>query len=254
MAERFHVPDLQAAPGGLVELDSAESHHALRVMRMRVGDAIRVFGGGREFEGVIEEADKKRVAVRVGTAIVPPAQAIIEITCVLPWLRGGKSESLVQKLTELGVDALLFYSARRETAHSESAREERLHRVAVDAAKQCERADVPRIVCGGESLSLVVERISIPCEWIILLVERSGGSAPILSDWMRKLARNVDAARATTRERMAIISGPEGGFDPEEIEQLRERVTAVSLGQRILRAETAPVAAVCVALAAGGDL
>jgi len=162
----------------------------------------------------------------------------------LPWIKGGKTEFLVQKLTELGAAGVMVYHARREVARGDDSKIERLARVAIEACKQCERVDVPQI-SSAASLEAAVRRYEqqVPGGFKWLLHERQG----------QRLLSQAFAAAAQPIASVFIASGPEGGFHPEEIEPVADAMEFISLGPRILRAETAPLAAAAAVLALSGN-
>lgn len=256
MAERFHVPAALFATNAIVDLGDEESHHLLRVMRARVGHELRVFAAGREFEAVLHEVHGRRATVLLGREITPPAGPAFRMTFVLPWLKGGRTESVIQKLTELGAAGFVVFAARREVARPDADKLDRLMRTAVEACKQCERADPPTVELAG-GLAEGLEFRDVTRERRLVLAEREP-SGLLLS---RALSRLTDERSAGepgdgvfAGGDVLIASGPEGGFHPDELAAVDNLALRVSLGPRILRAETAPVAAAAVILAAGGDL
>lgn len=257
MAERFHCPDTPLALGALIELGEDESHHLLRVMRARTGQPLRVFSAGREFAAVLDHVNGRRAVARLESEITPPPPPAFHMTFALPWLKGGRTEILIQKLTELGAASFVIFAARREVARPEASKLDRLGRTAVEACKQCERADPPAVTLAA-GLREALEAFPCGPERRLVLAERRHPEGRLLSQALAALAdpaAPVSAADAPgARGRLLVASGPEGGFHPEEMALAESLATPVSLGPRILRAETAPLAAAAAILAAGGDL
>ncbi len=256
MADRFHVPAAQLASDTIIDLGDEESHHLLRVMRARVGHELRVFAAGREFEAVLHEVRDRRATVLLGRQITPPARPVFRMTFVLPWLKGGRTESVIQKLTELGAAGFVVFAARREVARPDVDKLDRLMRTAVEACKQCERADPPSVeLAGGLAEGLGCRDVTR--ERRLVLAEREP-SGMLLSQALSRLTAGRSPGEPGggigQGGDVLIASGPEGGFHPDELTAVDGLALRVSLGPRILRAETAPVAAAAVILAAGGDL
>ena len=244
MADRFHAELSSAAPGALVSLDRAESHHLVRVMRAGDGSRLRVFGGGREFEAVLRRADPAGAGVELleeRPALQPPR---MRCSAAIPWLKSGNTDFLVEKLCELGVAGIVVFRSRREVAHGDEARLAKLGRTALEACKQCGRADVPPVT-GADSLQAAVAVSGVPASRALVMYEQSTGTL---------LSCAVTRAGDPAVSPWLLASGPEGGFHADEIAAVADSATVVTLGPRILRAETAPLAAVSAMLALGGDL
>ena len=239
---RFHVPG--AAPGARLALPEHSAHHAREVLRLRSGAPVRVFdGAGAEFEARLDEVTRRSVFACLGGAIAPRAESPLRLVLAVSPLKGDRMELVVQKATELGVAGIWPVVTFRTDAAARPAlrgsRGERWERVAAGAAEQCGRAVVPE-VAPTTTLDELVAR-TFDGQRVVLL--ETPGHAPLTS-----LA--VDPPRP-----LLLLVGPAGGFEPGEAEALRAAgFTAASLGPRILRAETAAVAAVAIAQALWGDL
>lgn len=237
---RFHVPT--AAPGARIVLPDHAAHHAREVLRLRSGSAVQVFdGNGNEFAGVLDEVSRARVSARLGPAIEPRAESPLRLVLALSPLKGDRMELAIQKATELGVAEIWPVVTIRTDAVARPAlqgsRQERWEKVASGAAEQCGRSVVPTIA-PTVSLETLCTRPFVG-ERLVLLEEGA-------ETGLRSVARK-DAAM--------VLVGPAGGWDPTEASRLRAAgFLAVSLGPRILRAETAAVTAVAVLQALWGDL
>jgi 16S rRNA (uracil1498-N3)-methyltransferase len=246
MSNRFHTEQELPATGESLLLDPDESHHLLKVMRIRTGTRIRVFGLGREAWATVIGSAGKTAEVRIDECCHPPAPPRLGFHAVIPWLRGGKTEWAAQKLTELGVRSTRLYHARREVVHGSKDKLDRMRRVVIDACKQCERADVPAVT-EADSVGEAVSAGWPNSSFRVLLHERSGGR--LLGDALRQL----QSAGGFPGD-IVCASGPEGGFDPAELEFGGAPPEFVSLGPRILRADTAPLVAMSIALTVGNEL
>ena len=239
---RFHVP--RAAPGARVGLPEHAAHHAREVLRLRAGAPVQVFDGeGREYEAVLDEVSRRTVSLRLGRATAPRPESPLHLVLAVSPLKGDRMELVVQKATELGVAEIWPVVTFRTDAAARPAlqgsRGERWERVASGAAEQCGRAVVPH-VAPTTTLEGVLAR---PFEGRRVVLLETPGQPPLAS------------LRLDPASPLLLLVGPAGGFETTEAEQLRAAgFDAVSLGPRVLRAETAAVAAVAVAQALWGDL
>lgn len=247
MTQRYYIGKGEHAVGEIVELVPDEAHHLRRVMRAREGEHVKVFACGREFEAVVScLRPRVRLILLREVEPVPPPQ--LRLHQAIPWLRGGRTDELVQELTQLGVETIVVYRARRCVGLGDESKVARLQRLAIETCKQCERADVPEILC-AESTGSAIEMLRERAAEVVVLGERV--AQPRLSQVVREiLARS--SAEGDPRPTLGIISGPEGGF--EENEWAIANVRVASLGERIFRADFAPIAGAIVALAGAGDL
>ena len=239
---RFHVPG--AAPGARVVLPEHAGHHAREVLRLRPGAPVRVFdGAGAEFEAVLDEVSRRTVSARLGRPAEPRAESSLRLVLAAAVLKGDRMEAVVQKATELGVweiwPVVTFRTDAAARPALQGTRAERWERVASGAAEQCGRAVVPHVAPTTTLEGLLARPFDGPRA---VLLETTGHPAlPSLP---------VDPVSP-----LLVLVGPAGGFEPAEAERLRAAgVLFASLGPRILRAETAAVAAVAIAQATWGDL
>ena len=239
---RFHVPG--AAPGARLVLPEHSAHHAREVLRLRSGASVRVFdGAGAEFEAHLDEVSRRTVTARLGARLAPRGESPLRLVLAVSPLKGDRMELVVQKATELGVAGIWPVVTFRTDAAARPAlqgsRGERWERVASGAAEQCGRAVVPE-VAPTTTLEGLVAR-GFDGQRVVLL--ETPGHAALAS-------LRVDPSRA-----LLLLVGPAGGFEPGEAQVLRAAgFAAASLGPRVLRAETASVAAVAVSQALWGDL
>jgi len=239
---RFHVP--RAAPGAHVELPEHAAHHAREVLRLRAGAAVRVFdGAGHEWDAVLDQVTRRTVSARMLHAVAARPESPLRLVLAMAVLKGDRMELVLQKATELGVAEVWPVVTFRTDAAARPAlhgsRSERWERVAAGAAEQCGRAHVPH-VAPTVTLRALLDR---PFDGRRVALLETPGHAPLAS-----LA--LDA-----RTPLLLLVGPAGGFEPAEAAQLAAAsFLAASLGPRILRAETAAVAAVAIAQSRWGDL
>lgn len=247
IADRFTADVSDASPGSLITLDSTQSHHLLRVLRAEVGCPLTVFGGGREFSARLSIHEGDHAIVELLNETPPSPMPVLKITSALPWLKGGRTEFLVQKLTELGVAKAIIYMSENEVAHGDASKLARLKTVARESCKQCRRG-IELDISFQPSLRHAVESCRLPSGQSLVLFEREQ-SVQFTSALESAGIRNNEKSQPP----ILIASGPEGGFSDKEIETVAGCAVTVSLGSRILRADTAPIAAVSAALAVCGE-
>jgi 16S rRNA (uracil1498-N3)-methyltransferase len=239
---RFHVPE--AAPGARLTLPEHSAHHAREVLRLRAGDDVRVFDGrGAEFEAVLESVTRDGVVARLHGALPARPESPLRMVLALSPLKGDRMELVLQKATELGVSEVWpVLSARTDAVARPAltgARHERWEKVASGAAEQCGRAVVPP-VAAAMTLDGLLEQ---PFEGRRILLHTAGEPRPLAS-----LAPSDGHA-------LLLLIGPAGGWEPHELTRLEAAGFQIaSLGPRILRAETAAIAAVVAAQLLWGDL
>lgn len=242
MTSRFFCPQ-PLAPNSLAELPAAAAHHALRVLRLSVGDAVTLFNGeGGEYPGRIAEAGRA-VRVRLGAWDAVERESPLELILAQALPSGDKMDFVVQKAVELGVariqPLLASRSVVRLAGERAARRVEHLRQVAVSACEQCGRNRVPEIAPILD-LRQWLGRLPQDNEISRLLLSPQGGRRP------RELAGTNG---------FLLLVGPEGGLDAEEAATARMAGFAdLSLGPRILRTETAGPAALAALGALHGDL
>jgi 16S rRNA (uracil1498-N3)-methyltransferase len=237
---RFHVAE--AAPGARIELPEHAAHHAREVLRLRPGSAVRVFDGhGHEYEASLDQVTRKRVSARVAGPVAARLESPLRVVLALPPLKGDRMEIALQKATELGVaEVWPVVTARTDTAARpalEGSRQDRWEKVLSGAAEQCGRAVVP-VAAPTMTLDGLLEA---PFDGLRLLFEAIPNPRP-LGGFARPQA-------------VLLLVGPPGGWEDREFDRLVARgFEPTSLGPRILRTETAAIAAVSAAQVLWGDL
>lgn len=226
---RFYLPNLQDA---VVFLDKEESHHARRVMRIEVGQEVELFDGmGASASAKVlttkPDLSLEIVERRFATAPLP------HITLAVALPKGDRASVLVEKATELGCDALVPLRTERSVVDPREGKLDRLHRIAVEACKQCGR---PWLM-----------RIEPPTDLSCLLktLERDG-SRKLIADTPPQ-GRTAGPHAADGNGRVIVLIGPEGGWtDPERAAVASAGFTAWSFNAHVLRIETAALAALAI--------
>ena len=243
MHPRFHCPDFSPAPGRIVQLPEAAAHHAARVLRLRVGEAVTLFDGqGNEWCGELAEVGRKVTVKNLAEQVGIPEPAL-HITLVQALPAGDKMDWIVQKAVELGVSAIQPVQARRSVMRlTEERAVKRIahwNEVAASACEQCGRNVVPPVLPVVDLLHYLGSTASAG-ELRFILRPNNG----------------VQLRDTTVASRpLVLLIGPEGGFDPiEELAADKAGFTSLQLGPRVLRTETAGLAALAAMMALWGDI
>jgi 16S rRNA (uracil1498-N3)-methyltransferase len=229
------------ASGVETELDRAQAHYLRTVLRLDTGAAIAAFNAtDGEWLCRVAEFGKRGARLSVEAQLrAPEPEAEPDLWLLFAPIKRARLDWLVEKGTELGVTAFVpVWTARTQV---ERVNLERLRAHAIEAAEQSERVSVPEIRA-PEALQRVLA--SWPSGRRLILCDESGAGEPI-----------SDAAGRLPARPVALLIGPEGGFDETELDAFGKLsfVTRVGLGPRVLRAETATLAAVAVFQAIAGD-
>lgn len=218
-------------------LGGPQAHYLAQVMRAKAGDAVRLFDDRTgDYAAEVVEAGKRRVVLRVAARLAPREQVPDLWLCAAP-IRRARFDWVAEKACELGVRR--FVPVRTRRAVVDKVKDDRLRAQMIEAAEQCERSALPDIAPLTPLDRLLADW---PADRHLFFADERGG-APMA------------AAVAAHPGPAAILVGPEGGFDDAENAAIRSARGAVpvSLGPRILRADTAAVAAVGIWMAAAGD-
>ncbi|HET8802118.1 MAG TPA: 16S rRNA (uracil(1498)-N(3))-methyltransferase [Marinobacter sp.] len=227
--------------GATAELDENAAQHVGRVLRMQPGQELRLFNGdGNDYPATITSASKKNVEVQVGTPDANPAESPLDIILGQALSKGDRMDYAVQKAVEMGVTRIVPLTTERCDVKLKGDREDKRLRhwqsVAISAAEQCGRARVPDIL-PVMTVTGWLEHTR-DCEVRLVLHHRT--------------EQSLDAMAKPTR--VALMIGPEGGLSADEISQAEsEGFLPVALGPRVLRTETAPVAAMALCQYLWGD-
>jgi len=225
-------------------LPEHSAHHAREVLRLRAGALVRVFdGAGNEYAAVLDAVTRRGVEARLGGAVMPRPESPLRLVLALSPLKGDRMELVIQKATELGAAEIHAVVTARTEAIARpvlhGARHERWEKVASGAAEQCGRAVVPLVA----PATTLAELLARPFAGRRLVLLETPGWPP--------LSTRPPAAGSG----LLVLVGPAGGWEDPEVERLLAAgFEPVSLGPRILRSETAALAALATAQALWGDL
>ena len=238
--------DAPLIPGAEAILPAAAAAHAVRVLRLKIRDTVTLFNGdGHEYPARLVAAGARELRAEVEAQASPQRESPLRITLIQALARGEKMDWIIQKATELGVAHIVPVATERSEVKLDAPRSEKRldhwRAVTIAACEQCGRNMLPRIEAplalaawlGANPASPSVTR------WML---HPEGGNRP----------RDLQASSPTALE---IAIGPEGGFGENDLAVLRaDGFRELALGPRILRTETAGVAAVAALQALHGDL
>ncbi len=208
-------------------LGAAASHHLVRVRRLRRGAPVEVFdGAGRVWSAVVEDAKAQACALKVGPLLSETAPPRVRIELAVALLKGDAMDRMLRTATELGVDDIRPLLSGRSQVGRERADSRRKHwrRILISAAEQCRRDHLPALH---------------PAQAFDDFLDHSNPAACLLlRPWAPALPMRLPHQSST------LLIGPEGGWTDAEVERTEQLgIRAFSMGSLILRAETAPVAA-----------
>ncbi|MXO76085.1 16S rRNA (uracil(1498)-N(3))-methyltransferase [Altererythrobacter aerius] len=236
-APRLFVPP-PLAEGAHVEVEGNQAHYLSRVMRVAAGDTVILCDDqtGEWAARVVETA--KRSVIMEPVERLRPREAVPDLWLCPALIKKDRFDVVLEKATELGVAEIRPFIARRSVA--DRLNPDRARSAVIEAAEQCARTALP-VVAAPVSLDAML------ADWpegrTLFFADEAGGAAA------------VDAFGAGGGEVAAILVGPEGGFDDSERAAIRAlpRAVPISLGPRILRAETAAIAATALWMGVAGD-
>jgi 16S rRNA (uracil1498-N3)-methyltransferase len=234
--------DLPLAPGAEVALPEAAAHHAVSVLRLQVGDTLHLFNGeGGEYAATLVAANKREARVRLLEFLAAERESPVDITLALGISAGERMDYSLQKATELGVSSIQPLATERSVVKLAGERaDKRLQHwqhVVIAACEQCGRNRVPAVAPVRKLYAYLAD------------ADRSKRRLLLSPDAGTPLKRVAPAAG------VILLIGAEGGLAPAEYQAAEAcGFEPVKLGPRVLRTETAPVAALAVLQALWGDL
>ncbi len=257
---RLHVHD-DLGPNVVIEPPAAQVHYLLNVMRLKPGAELNLFNGrDGEWRARAAEADRRRCRLVVEHQLRPQTLPP-DLDLVVALVKRSRLETIVEKAVELGCRRIRLVLTRRTNA--ERANVERLTLIATEAAEQTGRLDVPEVIAPAKLDALLD---AWPADRRLMFCDEAGDDPS--AEWGGPDGRAMPALETLSphggegrvrgeppHQPWAVLIGPEGGFDPGERARLRGLpfVTPVTLGPRILRADTAAIAALTLWQATLGD-
>ena len=237
---RFFIDTINYPDEVEVSITGEEFVHARTVLRVVVGAEITLLdNSGKEYFAIVDKIEKTRLSAHITGAIEGDKEAKTPIYLLCGALKGDKTELIVQKATELGVSKIGVFSSRFCSAYMNENKVERLNKVAREAAKQCLRSVAPEVV----------------------FFDKFEPALASADGFVNKLffcefAKGSDRDMSSISGPCALVVGSEGGFSQEEFALAKDKYgfDAMTLGRRILRAETAAITACALAAFCLGEL
>lgn len=212
-------------------LERTQSHYLVNVMRMRSGDDLLVFNGiDGEWKATLIESNKKAAVLKLVEQILPQVDEP-DVWLLFAPLKKDRTDFVIEKATELGASKIIpFISERTQTSRVNV---ERLQATAIEATEQSRRLNVPEVM---DAKGLPAVLADWPISRRLIYLDETGNGEP--------LAKTLN----DQTDNLAFVIGPEGGFTPSELDAMGKLTFSVGadLGPRILRAETAAVAALAI--------
>jgi 16S rRNA (uracil1498-N3)-methyltransferase len=233
---------------GTALIRGPDAKHIRTVLRNRPGDEIGLFdGAGLEYEGVIESVSSEGIRVRITRSFEAESESGVRITVAQALLKNKKMDTLIRQLTELGIYGWIPFASERSVARLEKEkradRKARWEKISREALKQCRRGRLPKIEPKDSLNDILDMAVSYDVRILFWEEETATLDSPDLF------------AKHNTIEDIFMVTGPEGGFSREEVAAAREKgFVMASLGPRILKADTASIAACTLVQFLFGDM
>ncbi len=243
---RFFVPHSNVKDKKVYITDKNELRHIEKVLRLGVGDKAIVFDGqGGEYEVTIAEIDKDSCLAIIDNEIINAEESKIHLSLIQGIAKGDKMDTIVQKAVEVGVSSiypiLTEHTVVKLDTEKSIKKVQRWQSIAIEACKQCRRNTIPKVY---------------PITtWERILPELTGKVGVMLYEGENKLSLRDFLQANNLKGEIFIIVGPEGGFSDQEVAKARDNgILIVTMGQRILRTETAGLVGAAIVLYEAGDL
>lgn len=234
--------DAELEPGRTLSLPEATATHLLRVLRLGLGDSVTLFNGdGYDYRAQISALGKRSAEAEVIERLEVQRESPLQVTLAQALARGEKMDLVLQKATELGIQRIVPIITERTEVKLDAERADRRlahwRGVVASACEQCGRARLPEVI-EPQPLHAFLAAAQSPGQLILALDPEGDHSLATLPDF----------------ESLVLVIGPEGGLSPRDLDQLRAAgAKGLRLGPRILRTETAGLAALSALQALRGD-
>lgn len=232
--------------GGIAYLNGKDLDH-IKALRIRDGEEFTVCDGdGTDYSCVLSVVDGGSAQARILETAPSRGEPTVQCTVYAAYSKGDKLEHVVQKAVELGAAAVVLFPCRRCVSRPEGAalikKTARLEKIAEEAAKQCGRGRIPHVSTAPDFQTAI--KAASMAELPLFCYE----------DEQHTLLKQAIEGRGDIKT-ASVVTGPEGGFEPEEAELARSLgMISVTMGPRILRCETAPLCALTAVMYATGNL
>ena len=215
---------------GVIALSTGQAHYLNNVLRKKDGEAIRLFNGkDGEWVGVLQNLSKKSGEARLDKQIIEQPTRAKRIHLIFAPIKKNRMDWLIEKAVELGVSEI--HPVLTQNTEVRKLKTERINHQILEAAEQCERLDIPTLH-DIKNLGTLFDGWSKDIE-IQACLERYD-------------AQPIQSAHKSTNQDIAVLIGPEGGFTAEEKAHIAKFATPITLGEQILRSETAVIKALSI--------
>lgn len=238
--KRFFVEEIEYPKVSEVVLEGEEFIHAKTVLRIEEGaEIVLLDNSGKEYSAIVAKVEKRRILAHITGVNEQNREAYTPVYLLCGALKGDKTELIVQKATELGVSKIGVFNSDYCSAYMNGNKLERLNKVAREAAKQCLRQVAPEVVYFDKFSDAL-----------------ASAKAYANKLFACEFAKSSDADMASLTGSCAVVVGSEGGFSESEFNLARDEYgfLGITLGKRILRAETAAIAMCSVVMFTLGEL
>ncbi len=246
MAHRYFCENLKPTLQN-IEITGETAHHLSTVLRAKCNDKIILCdGNGHDYDAIITKIEKNSIHMAINTCVKSVSEPSVAVNIYVGYPKQDKLENIVQKATELGAVSITpFYSkncvAKQKNGDKDDKKTQRLAKIALEAAKQSGRSIIPQV--------------NKPLSFNEMLIEATKNDIALFCYEVDKNSSTLLSRINKSEKNIAIITGSEGGFTPEEAQKAVEKSCAtIGLGPRILRCETAPIAVLSVIMAFTGNL
>ncbi|MCX7773912.1 MAG: 16S rRNA (uracil(1498)-N(3))-methyltransferase [Clostridia bacterium] len=233
----------------LITITGEDVKHLRQVLRLEPGEVIGVFDGtGREYTAELLEVDKNQAVAKVLSSILSETEPKVRVTLFQGFPKGEKMDLIIQKAVELGVYEIVPVLTERSVVQLDGKEREkkgeRFNKIAREAAKQCRRAYVPRVIS------------PVTLNEALLLCSKYDKAVVLYENEEKKCLKELLKCYTINKTgEIVLFIGPEGGFSPQEIVKLMDHgFDSASLGKRILRAETAAISVLSILMYEMGEL
>lgn len=237
--KRFFVDKIENPP----VLRGEEHTHLSVVLRAKTGDEVVLCNGdGKDYVCRISKIERDKTTLSLVECYTNDSEPTVRVSLFMSVLKGDKNDLVVQKATELGVTDIYPVFTRFVQAHEKSVKVERLNKIAVEAAKQCGRSVLTKVHAPIQ----FAQAVDMLPQYDLTVFPYEAATDTDIKTYLENSKTDVQT--------VAIFIGSEGGFAPEEVETLtKQGITPLTLGKRILRAETANIAVLSVVMCALGQ-
>lgn len=208
---------------GILKIEDDKNIRHLNVLRVQIGEKIRIVDGEYEYLCEIYEINKKSICVKILEKNIDTYSLNVKISVALGLIKQDKFTYAVQKLTEIGVDEIIPLKTDNTVVKSD--KKEKWDTVVIEAMKQCQAVVKTKI-----SDVIKIKDIDFNEYDIVFLIDETAKEKTLITNYLKKEFKKI-----------LYIVGPEGGFSSKELDFLKDKSISIGLGKRILRAETAAI-------------